>query len=235
MPPVDDPEPTATQWVTLVATDRVAALRDFVAGWYADVPAHPTATGDADRGDVAVPPPLRQFYRAAAGRAVVYGVQNAIRPVDRLVPDADGWVGFADENQGAFTLRYRPGPVDPPVRCDDGRTAVDEAEPLSGVLLQFVLSEAAVGAPVGGFGWLGPTALHRLTSALRTVPLAPAGWRGGPVSLHAGPGLVVAVAAADSDGDHHVFVGARHRPALDRLRPLDLPWEEFDALGTHGA
>lgn len=234
MPPVDDPVPAGTQWITLAATDRSAALRDFVAGWYADVPEHVTSPGGAgrpaaDRGEVAVPSPLRQFYRAAAGRPVVHGVQNAIRPVDRLVSDADGWVGFADENQGAFTLRYRPGPVDPPVRCDDGRTAGDEAEPLSGVLLQFVLSEAAVGAPVGGFGWLGPTALHRLTSALRTVPLAPAGWRGGPVSLHAGPGLVVAVAAADSDGDHHVFVGARHRPALDRLRPLDLPWEEFDA------
>ncbi|MFY1651927.1 hypothetical protein ACN27J_13660 [Solwaraspora sp. WMMB762] len=211
-----------------MGTDQVAALRDFVAGWYADIPVHPTEPGDADLGGTAIPPPLREFYRAAAGRAVVHGVQNCIRPVSRLIPDAGCWVSFADENQGAFTLRYRPGSVDPPVRCDDGVTMRDEAQPLSGVLLQFVLSEAAVGARVGGSGWLGPAALRQLTSTLLPVPLAPAGWRGGPDSLHAGPGLVVAVAAADSDGDHHVFVGARHRSALGLLRRLDLPWEEFD-------
>ncbi|WP_326552003.1 hypothetical protein [Micromonospora sp. NBC_01813] len=216
------------RWIELAQTDRVAALCDFVATWYADVPRRAGEPGDANLGDGTVPPPLREFFRAAAGRPVVHGVQNSIRPVGQLIPDADGWVPFADENQGAFILRYGPEAVDPPVRCHDGRTETAEGEPLSGVLLQFVLSEAAVGAPAGGSGWLGPAALRRLTSALLPVPLTPAGWIGGPVSVHAGPGLVVAVGAADADGDHHVFAGARHRSGLGRLRQLDLPWEEFD-------
>lgn len=220
---IGQPIPDGTEWVDSAEMDRITTLRRFVATWYADAP-----TGQVDLGGCDVPLPLREFYRAAAGRTVVFGVQNFARTAHQLSPQPDGWVPFIEENQGAFTLLYRPGAADPPVRCDDGRRKNDEVEPLSGVLLQFVLFEAAIAAAFGACGWLPPDDLHRLVAPLRRVPLGPAGWTGGPTSVHTGPGLVV-TADTDAEGDSYVFIGAKHPAALYPLRYLQVPWERFDA------
>ncbi|GAA2586899.1 hypothetical protein GCM10010435_76380 [Winogradskya consettensis] len=201
----------AITWLDLIRTDRAAALRTFIAAWHAGTPAGPVPY---------VPPPdapgpLRALYEAAEGRKSVLGVQNFLRPPSELTTD-NGWVTFADENQGAFVLEYQAGDPDPSVR--------GEIETLSGVLLQFVLFEASFTSPVTASGFLSDDELARLAAPLRRVPLGPASWIGGPARLYAGAGLIV---AADRTGDpdgQFVTLGANHRSALRPVRDLDLPW-----------
>lgn len=214
--PVGSAPLAGTGWLGLLPGDPVGALREFIAGWYADVP-----PGTPDVPDGSVPAPLRELYRAAAGRGEVRGIQNTIRRPDRLVT-ADGWTTFADENQGCFRLRYRAdGSPDPAVECDERR----EAEALSGVLLNFVLFEASFTGPVGAYGMFTGEESARVTAGLSRVPLGPSGWMGGPASVYAGPGLVVA--AGGEDDEWLVTVGARHRAALLPLRDVDVPWQSF--------
>ncbi|GAA2485663.1 hypothetical protein [Winogradskya humida] len=204
-----------TAWLDLMRTDRIAALRAFIATWHAATPAGPVAYAPPTDA----PEPLRTLYEAAEGRKSVLGAQNFLRPPAELTTD-NGWVAFADENQGAFVLEHRTGDPDPVVR--------DEIETLSGVLLQFVLFEASFTSPMTVSGFLSDDELARLTALLRRVPLGPASWIGGPARLYAGPGLIV---AADRTGDPDgqlVTVGANHRAALRPLRDLDLPWFDYD-------
>ena len=175
-----------------------------------------------------MPPPLRALHDAAAGRKEILGLQNALRLPGELAAEEDGWVPFADENQGSWVLLYGPGGDDPPVRFDDYDRERVEEEPLSGVLLQFLLLEAALCSPYGAAGFFSGEDVDRVTEGLRPVPLAPARWTGAPHKSFLGPGLVV---TADTIGEDEWFLaaGARAGEPLHRLRSLDLPWERFEA------
>lgn len=186
------------------------------------------ALHDSGPAGLVAPAPLQALLDAAAGRKEILGLQNALRLPGELAAEEDGWVPFADENQGSWVLLYGPGEPDPPVRFDDYDRERLEEEPLSGVLLQFLLLEAALCSPYGAAGFLSGADVDRVTEGLRRVPLAPATWSGAPHKSFAGPGLIV---TADTIGDDEWFLsaGARTSAPLAPLQALDLPWERFDS------
>ncbi|MBF9131129.1 hypothetical protein I0C86_19505 [Plantactinospora sp. S1510] len=208
-------------WLDLVPHDRVAALRQFLATWYADVPSKPYGPG---RSDLAVPDPLREFYRAVAGRRALLGRWDEVFTSDRISADGpDGWYVFGADSQGCFHWLMEPTVPDPAVGYDDDRPV--EPEPLSGFLLQFSLSEAAAATPVTATAAADPALIRLLTDRLQLVPLQPAGWLAGG-TFHVAPGIVAAVSRYDSES--FVTVGARHGAFLRPLRSVDLPWTHFD-------
>jgi hypothetical protein len=87
-------------WLRHLPADPVTATREFVAAWYADVPPGDLPTGPTRP----VPPALRAFYEAAAGRPMIHEGQNRIHPADELRESPDGRLWFAAENQGVAAL-----------------------------------------------------------------------------------------------------------------------------------
>lgn len=210
-------------WLRFLPHDPVAALREFVVDWYADIP---PSDDEPEAGERRLPEPLLAFYRAAAGRAEVYGSHNQIHTADELVEEDDGLVQFGAENQGVFVMLLDPTEADPTVRYS-GLHAEHEREPLSGFLLQFLLSEAAYGSPFGGFATVAAEQAQRLVEPLHQVPLQPVRWPGDPTRHYVAPGLVVATATSP-DGSVEVYAGSRYRTALRPLREPGFTWERFD-------
>ncbi|MFF4894367.1 hypothetical protein [Micromonospora chersina] len=210
-------------WLRFLPHDPVAASREFVAGWYADIPPGVDAPGDVDRP---LPEPLLAFYRAAAGREEVYGLYNQILSADELEDEDDGLVQFGAENQGVFVMLLDPTEADPRVQYS-GLHADHEREPLSAFLLQFLLCEASYSSPFGGFATVTAEQAQRLIEPLRQLPLQPMRWPGDPTQHYVAPGLVVATATSP-DGSVEVYAGSRHRSALRPLRDPGFAWERFD-------
>ncbi|WP_406065294.1 hypothetical protein [Micromonospora sp. NBC_00860] len=210
-------------WLGFLPYDGVAALGEFVADWYADVPRGDDALGDVDR---VLPEPLLAFYRAAAGREEVYGLHNQLYTADELEDEDDGLVQFGAESQGVFAMLLDPTEADPTVQYS-GLHAKHEREPLSAFLLQFLLCEASYSSPFGGFATVAAEQARRLVEPLHQVPLQPMRWPGDPTQHYVAPGLVVTTAACP-DGSVEVYAGSRYRSALRLLRAPDFIWERFD-------
>lgn len=210
-------------WLRFLPHDRVAALREFVAGWYADIPPGDETPADVDPP---LPEPLLAFYRAAAGREEVYGLHNQLYTADELEDEDDGLVQFGAENQGVFVMLLDPTEADPTVQYS-GLHAEHEREPLSAFLLQFLLCEASYSSPFGGFATVAAEQARRLVEPLHQVPLQPMRWPGDPTQHFVAPGLVVATAASP-DGSVEIYAGSRYRSALRPLRDSDFTWERFD-------
>ncbi|MGC5331197.1 hypothetical protein [Micromonospora sp. DT62] len=219
-PTPQQPLPTL-DWLRFLPDDPMAALRDFVAGWYADIPA---ADDGLDAQNLKLPAPLLAFYRAAAGRREVLGLHNEIYTADELEFEDDGRLQFGAENQGVFAMLLDPTDADPIVQYD-GLHAEQEREPLSAFLLQFLLCEASYSSPFTGFATVTEEQARLLVQPLHPVPLQPMRWPGDPTRHYVSDGVVVTTATAP-DGSIEVYAGSRHRSALRPLR--DAVWERFD-------
>ncbi|MEV0810914.1 hypothetical protein [Micromonospora sp. NPDC050200] len=227
---LDQVRPTPQQplpsldWLRFLPHDPVAAVRDFLAGWYADIPPGDDGLGDQD---AALPESLLAFYQAAAGRREVFGLHNQIYTAGELEYEDDGRVQFGTENQGVFAMLLAPTEADPAVQYD-GLHAEQEREPLSAFLLQFLLCEASYSSPFTGFATVTAEQARLLVEPLHRVPLQPMRWPGDPTHHYVAEGLVVTTAAAP-DGSTEVYVGSRCRSALRSLRDPGFGWERFDA------
>ncbi|MEU8219882.1 hypothetical protein AB0C47_29415 [Micromonospora taraxaci] len=225
--PVAATQAPGIEWLAHLPTDPGAGLRDFLTGWYADVPASVPFPPPAVR----IPPALQAFYDLAAGRVDVLGQQNAIYPPDRLeIGGVDGdRIVIGAENQGVWTILVGRDDPDPVVyyRGSGGGRMVAEREPLGAYLLLFSLVEAAVTSPVNGHTVLDDEQLERFTRHLVPVPLRPLAVPVDPTYLHVAPGLVALTAGTPGD-DTHVFVGARHRASLRVARDWAPDWSTFN-------
>lgn len=224
-PTTPPPRLPGLDWMRLLPHDAIGAVREFVAGWYTDLPPR---NGDHGEAGIALPEPLLAFYRAVAGRRELLGVQDQIFPAPRLRLDQDAQVTFGAENQGVFHVRIDPAQADPPVHYTgiDVDPSIDR-EPLSGFLLQFLLSEAAVAGPYGAHATLSDDRLPQLLAHLRPVPLRPHPVPRDPTHFYAGDGLVAAITDL-GDTTFEVYVGSRHRCALRPLREPGIAWQRFD-------
>ncbi|WP_285474776.1 hypothetical protein [Actinoplanes sp. NBRC 101535] len=218
-PPPAQPD---VDWVELLPGEPEAALQQFVAGWYGDLPAAATPAGDG-------PEPLRAFYRAAAGRPEVYGVSTRIWPEPISSPELpEGTLGFGQEGDGVFTLLMEEGARNPPVYYHGlSDRPLRERERLAGYLLLSALSHAAMDSSPGGMAFVDKAQVKRIVAPLRKVPMKPMRWPSARSRFYVGPGIVVLVGDDDADW-YEVYVGARHRSLLRRLRKLGLDWEVFD-------
>jgi hypothetical protein len=205
-----------------LTTDRVAAMRGFLLGWYPG-PAEVAKPAAAD-----VPAPLAELYAVAAGRPAVLGTQNALYPSDRLRTDPDeGLLVFAAENQGNFTWQIDPTEDDPAVwLVRPGESPVAERERLSGFLVQFCLFEAVWAAPLHAYAWSAPVTVA-VTGGLSEVPLAPWHWPGDPTRFFVGPDLVLCT-SLQGDNEIAILAGARSPEALRRLAQSDVDWDGFE-------
>ncbi|MEU4688681.1 hypothetical protein [Actinoplanes sp. NPDC023714] len=210
------PQPPA-DWVGLLPHDPGGALERFIAGWYAGVPAVPAVSP--------APGPLAAFHRAAAGRAEVYGGSLQIFHEE---PAGEGLVTFGQAADGTFTLLTEPGAADPRVWYHGlSDQPLKERERLGPYLLIAALTHAAMDSSPGGMAFVDKAQARRIVGPLRRVPLRPARWPCARSRFYVGPGVVALV--GEDDGDwYEVYVGARHRSLLRRLRKLGLDWESFD-------
>jgi hypothetical protein len=210
-------------WLRLLHLDPIEAMSRYVAGWYADIPPAQHWSGYPGRD---LPEPLVAFYRAAAGRPEVYGVQNRIFPVDELVDEEDGLLTFGAENQGVFEMIMDPTERDPRVLCAYWSEEY-EREPLSRFLLQFLLVEAAGASRFLAYAKVTAEQAAHMLEPLSQVPLQPLRWPIDPTRFAVAPGLVV-MTAEYPDGSAEVWAGSRHRRALRPLREPGFAWQEFD-------
>ncbi|WP_327009810.1 hypothetical protein OHA72_22810 [Dactylosporangium sp. NBC_01737] len=221
-PPLHPPPPPSTTWLDLVPDDPVAATREFITGWYADVP---------PRRDVvvprSVPAALASFHTAAAGRDEVLGRQDHLFPPHMLHPGEDGWLEFGAENQGGFVLAFDPATPDPTVlyRYWTDEPIVDP-HPLSTFLLLFALYEASFTGPYLASANLTTEQAQQLTQELRRVPLRNRWWPSTDTEFHVGNGLIVQLTPAEG-ATWYTFTSARHRAHLEPLRHLDIRWKIF--------
>jgi hypothetical protein len=204
-----------------VATDPVAAMREFLLGWY-------PGPADATPVNVAVPRALATLYAIAADRPDALGTQNGVFPPEQLRTDPDeGLLVFAVENQGNFTWMIDTDEADPAVwLVRQGEAPLAEREPLSAFLLQFSLMEALCAGPLHAYSWSGPAATD-VTDGLREVPLAPWQWPGDPTRFYVAPDLVLCT-SVQGDDDIAVLAGARTEEALRTLALTTTQWDVFD-------
>lgn len=208
-------------WLTLLSHDRVAALQAFVEGWYADA-ARPGT--EAPEAAMALPVPLRMFYRLAAREPLLYGVHNEIfRPCDLEYDEGEGGVVVAAENQGVWRKVIDPDEADPVV-YDDGEP---DQEPLSGFLMQFTLVEAVMAAPYQATADLTAQQWARLAQRLTPVPLAAPTFVAVTAALHVAPGLVV-LSHEPRQGRIEATAGTLQRPVLSKLCDPGFEWRFFE-------
>jgi hypothetical protein len=203
--------------VDLLPGDPEAALEQFVAGWYADIP--PVSD------DVPAHGPLRTFHRAAAGRDEVYGRSLRILTAEHA---EDGRITFGQAGDGTFSLLTEPDGVDSRVWYHGlSDQPLKERERLGAYLLLAALTHAATDSSPGGMAFVDKAQARRIVGPLRRVPLRPLRWPCARSRFYVGPGVVALV--GEDDGDwYEVYIGARHRSLLRRLRKLGLDWEKFD-------
>ncbi|MBP2327742.1 hypothetical protein JOF56_008127 [Kibdelosporangium banguiense] len=207
-------------WLDLLATDRIAAMREFLLTWY------PGPPPEAARMP-GVPAALAELYAIAAGRPQVLGEQNSIYPPDRLRTDPhEGLLVFAAENQGNLSWMIDPAEDDPAVWVvSDGVAPVAERESLSGFLIQFCLLEAIMSAAAQAFCWSASAALaDQVITPLREVPLEPWQWPGDPTRFYVTSDLVVSTSHNGPD-DVGILAGARSPDALSSLAATDVRWD----------
>jgi hypothetical protein len=208
-----------TGWLADVPHDKVAAMRRFLQGWYADVP---PVQPEEQETPMRLPAALTAFYELAAHRPVIYGGHNRIYAPHELEYDEDeGGVVFAAENQGVWVKVIDPDEDDPEV-FDDGEP---DPEPLSGFLLQFALVEAVMSAPHAGHAEITGEQRDRFVAGLAQVPLAPATFPEQDTTIHVAPGLV-AISYPSGDG-FQLSVASRQGAALDPVRNPGFTWEAF--------
>lgn len=204
-----------------LATDPVAAMREFLLDWYPG-PAELTPV------NLAVPRPLAALYSIAADRPDALGTQNGVFLPEQLRTDpAEGLLVFAAENQGNFTWMIDPAEDDPAVwLVHPGAVPQAEREPLSAFLVQFSLMEAICAGPLHAYSWSGPAATD-VTDGLREVPLAPWQWPGDPTRFYVAPDLVLCT-SVQGDDDIAILAGARTAHALRPLSGSAVRWDVFD-------
>ncbi|HEX5594589.1 MAG TPA: hypothetical protein VFX61_00995 [Micromonosporaceae bacterium] len=224
-PVADTPLPGA-EWLAHLPDDPGAALRDFLTGWYADLPAAAPFPAPA----VPIPPSLQAFYDLAAGRVDILGQQDAIYPPDRLEIGGEDneRIIIGVKNQGVWKILIGREDPDPTVYYHgaDG-DQVAERESLGVYLLLFSLTEAAVASPITGHAVLDNQQLERFIRHLIPVPLQPLAVPADPAHLYVAPGLVALTAGLHGDGTH-VFVGARQRASLSAARDWTTAWSTFN-------
>ncbi|MFB6392783.1 hypothetical protein [Polymorphospora lycopeni] len=212
------PPPPRTTWLELLPDEPVAATREFVTDWYADVP---PAESHTEMPQVPIPPPLAAFYATAAGRKEILGRQDPLFPPHELRLDKDGWLEFGAENQGGFVLAVDPTATDPAVLYRYWTVEPDtdpfDPHPLSTFLLLFTLYEASFAAPYHAFANLTTEEAQLLTHGLRRVPLRNRWFPSTDTEFHVGNGLVVQLTPREN-GTWYTFTSARHRAHLEPLR-----------------
>ena len=196
-------------------------MRAFLDGWYADIPPSRPARRGAFEG---LPTALAVFYELVTRRREIYGVHNKVYPPHELAYDGDhGGVPFAAENQGVWVKAYDPDKGDDPPVYDDREP---DPEPLSGVLLQFVLIEAVMSAPYTGYATITEEQRDRFLAGLTRVPLHPSTFLGEDTTLHVAHGLVAASYPGVDGFD--LWVGSRQGTALRPLREPGFAWKSFN-------
>ena len=217
-----------TDWLAQVREDPVTALERFVARWWADVPPaapEPPAPGLAAPG-LPAPGPLAAFHRVAAGRAEVHGAAHHI--LAEPVPGPAGTIIFGQAGDGTFSVATTADGDDPPVWYHGlSDQPLRERERLSAYLLISALTHAAMDGSPGGMAFVDRAQAKRIVAPLRRVPLRPARWPCAHSRFYVGPGTVVLVGEDDADW-FEVWVGARDRSQLRRMRKLGLDWASFD-------
>lgn len=215
-------------WLDRLPADPAAALGAFVDAWFADVP---PVTGTPGVAAVAVPRPLAEFYRLAAGRREVLGGDNRILRPDELRRDEfTGLVAFGVECQGGFWLLMEPAADDPLVHYG-GLTdeLLTSREPMSGFLLQFVISEQSYVVPYHGYATVGRAEARRFVTSMRRVPLQPMRFPTDPTFHYvSADGFLAEVSVLDEDDKVQLSVGARHRHALRTVRDPGFEWCSFN-------
>lgn len=225
--------------------DRLGVLQELINFWHGPIQPE-DGMSDEEIGGVALPLPLRWWFRWAGKRTDVMSGQNFLfvprdyRYRSRILAVIDGRLHFHVENQGVYQWATLPDGDDPPVfgryECR-GRWAREQTTLSEHLILtcmfEAVMCHANYGASVA---WLEEEKLAAI--ARHIPPLAIPPWRWVGMRLFAGKGAFM-YAAENGVGPpygrksnrrsanryYSVHIGARTETPLQFLKPLiDAKW-----------
>jgi hypothetical protein len=244
MPGVDDHDASALDRALdrlrapTTVHDRLDVLRQLVDFWHD--PIRPEdGMSDAEIGGMALPLPLRWWYRWAGKRNDVLSGQNVLfvprdyRNKYRVLAVRDGRLRFYVENQGVYEWATLPNGDDPPVfgRYDLRGRWVQEQVTLSEHLILMCLFEAVMGRNNYGASkaWLDEKRLEVIVRHIPALAIRPWRWMGARFFAHSGA-FMCAAENGTSDGAKwfSVWIAAKTAQPLQFLKPLlDDTWEHI--------
>ena len=207
--------------------DRLAALRQLAEYWHG--PIRPEdGMSEAELKGVAMPAPLRWWYRWAGNRTEIMSGQNILfKPRDekhkrwQLAVAQDGHLLFYEENQCVYQWSTLPDGDDPPVfgRYDIAGPWQPEAITLSEHLILVCLFEAVWHAKYGAAAAsLDERTLAEIVRHIPPVPIGPWPWY--DARFHAGRGAFMVTMGSS------VWIGAKTEHPLQFLKPyIDDSWD----------
>jgi hypothetical protein len=210
--------------------ERLWVLEQLVAYWHGQVQSEDGFSEKELKG-LAIPDPLRWWYRWAGRRANILSGQNLLLDPDKLLVRDDLLV-FYGENQWCYEWSTLFEGEDPPIF---GREAItDPWEPegivLSEHLILACLFEATMcHSPYGASAsWLGGAVLNQIIEHIPPIAINPWHWCGSTRFYARDGAFMFAMSNVEIDGEqvYSVWIGAKTEHPLQFLKPyIDKSWE----------
>jgi hypothetical protein len=209
--------------------DRLWVLRQLVTYWHGPIHSD-DGFSEKDLEGLAIPYPLRWWYRWAGRRKTIMSGQNFLHDPGELRLEGDKLL-FYIENQGCYFWGTDPEGDDSPVfgRYEDSDPWQREGIALSEHLILACLFEAVMcHSPYGASAaWLPRSVLEQIIEHVPPIPIAPWGW--GEMRFYAGAGAyMIAAANGEIDGSpgYSVWIGAKTEHPLQVPKGfIDDGWE----------
>ncbi len=205
-------------------------LEKLVAYWHGQIRLE-DGFSEKELNGLAIPYPLRWWYRRAGRRKKILSGQNLLLEPHKLLV-RDGRLVFYGENQWCYEWATLFDGEDPPVF---GREAItDPWEPegivLSEHLILACLFEATMcHSPYGASAsWLGEAVVNQIIEHIPPIAINPWRWNGSTRLYAKGGAFMFTMFNGEIDGEavYSVWTGAKSEQPLQFLKPLiDKSWE----------
>jgi hypothetical protein len=210
--------------------DRLWVLERLVTYWHGEIQPEDGYSEEELKG-LAIPDPLRWWYRRAGRRQKILSGQNLLLAPDKLLI-RDKLLVFYGENQWCYEWGTVFHGEDPPVFGRESSTDPWEQEGivLSEHLILACLFEATMcHSPYGASAsWLREAVLSRIIEHIPPIAINPWRWGGSGRFYAKGGAFMYTMPNGEIDGEqgYSVCVGAQTEHPLHFLKPfIDKDWE----------
>ncbi len=210
--------------------ERLRVLRRLVAFWHGPI-GPGDGLGEKELAGLAIPDPLRWWYRWAGNRRNVISGQNELLAPEKLLARDDRLV-FYGENQWCYEWATLFEGDDPPVF---GRVRASDPWEPEGMLLsehlilaclfEAILCHSSYGASAS---WLQQSVLDEIIEHVPPIAINPRRWGGSARFYAKGGAFMCTMPNVEIDGElgYSVWIGAKTEHSLRFLKPLiDEAWE----------
>lgn len=210
--------------------ERLQILQQVAEYWHGQI-GPSDGFADEEVAGLAIPYPLRWWYRLAGRRKEIMSGQNILLEPSKLEINNDGFLVFYGENQWCYEWATEPAGDDPAVygRESDSDPFTSEGMQLSEHLILACLFEAIMcHSPYGASSaWLDEDRLREITETIPPIPIGSWGWASTRFYSKNGA-FMFSMDNGTFDGNkgYSVWIGAKTEHPLQFLKPyLDDSWE----------